>query len=89
MPMRLTLPILALLLGAVTACDDAPQGAQVEVRAKGAKAASGGPVVTCTKAGQRCKLSGNKLGICTVAEFKSEDPAKSPEGPGFVCLSQH
>jgi hypothetical protein len=47
------------------------------------------PVRECTEPGQRCKLGGGALGVCVAAQYESADPDRSPEGEGFVCMSQH
>jgi len=39
---------------------------------------SGGPVETCVKVGERCKLEGNKLGVCTMNDSMA-----------LFCASQH
>ena len=61
-----------------------------EGRQQAAPGEPGGPgVKECEEAGQRCKLPGGGLGVCTAAVYHSDDPSKSPEGPAFVCMSQH
>ncbi len=42
---------------------------------------SGGPVETCTKAGEQCKMGGGQLGVCT--SDMNTDP------PRLFCMSQH
>ena len=42
---------------------------------------STGPVDTCSKAGEQCKMGGGQLGVCM------NDMQKDP--PQLFCMSQH
>ena len=66
---RLRHPIgLALLLGSAFVLAGCPASGD----------GSGGPVEVCAKVGERCRLAGGQLGVCSMR----------PEGELF-CMSQH